>query len=73
MLFSRLGGFLRRGHFDEEFDGEVRAHLELLAEEYKRRGMSDKEARDAARRQFGGVARSRRICGSVADFRALIS
>src|SRR6185437_829513 len=56
MLFSRLGGFLRRGRFDEELDGEVRGHLELLAEEYKRRGMSDKEARDAARRQFGGVA-----------------
>ena len=56
VLFSRLGGFLRRGRFDEELDGEVRGHLELLAEEYRRRGMSAEEARDAARRQFGGVA-----------------
>ncbi len=56
MFFSRLGGFLRRGRFDEELDGEVRGHLELLTEEYKRRGMSGEEALDAARRQFGGVA-----------------
>ncbi|MGH9613803.1 MAG: ABC transporter permease, partial [Bryobacteraceae bacterium] len=42
---------------DRESDEEVRAHLELLTEEYKRRGMSSEEARNAARRQFGGVAR----------------
>jgi predicted permease len=36
-------------------DEEVRAHLDLLAADYQRRGMSPDDARDAARRAFGGV------------------
>jgi macrolide transport system ATP-binding/permease protein len=36
-------------------DDEIRAHLELLAAEYERRGMTPDQARYAARREFGGV------------------
>jgi putative ABC transport system permease protein len=34
---------------------EIEHHLDLLSEELKRAGMSDAEARLAARRQFGGI------------------
>jgi predicted permease len=47
-LFSQ-----RRGH--SELNDEIRTHLDLLAEEYVRRGMSPHDARAAARRDFGGV------------------
>jgi predicted permease len=47
-LFSQ-----RRGH--GELNDEIRTHLDLLAEEYVRRGMSPRDARAAARREFGGV------------------
>ncbi len=52
---SRIGGTLRRRQLDEEFDAEVREHLELLAERFIRQGMQPAEAGYAARRQFGGV------------------
>ena len=38
-----------------QLDDEVRMHLELLAVEYERRGLSPEQARHAARRDFGGV------------------
>jgi putative ABC transport system permease protein len=40
---------------DQEFDDEIRAHLELLIERYVRQGMSRDEAASAARRQFGNI------------------
>jgi predicted permease len=40
-------------------DDEIQAHLDQLAAEYIRRGMSPEDARAAARRDFGGVARVR--------------
>ena len=54
---GRLRTLFSRRRLDRETDEEVRAHLDLLTEEYKRRGMSPEDARNAARRQFGGVAR----------------
>jgi len=52
---SRIAGTLRRRRLEEEFDEEVRDHLEMLAERFVVRGMDPVEARYAARRQFGGV------------------
>jgi putative ABC transport system permease protein len=43
-----------------ELDEEVRAHLELRAEELEARGLSPEEARREARRRFGSVAELRR-------------
>jgi predicted permease len=54
-LLSRLIARARHGHLESRLDDEVRAHLELLAADYERRGMSAREARYAARRAFGGV------------------
>jgi len=42
----------------EDFSAEVDAHIELEAERLKEQGLSDEEARAAARRAFGNVARA---------------
>jgi putative ABC transport system permease protein len=53
---SRLRGLLASGRSERDFDQEVEVHLSLLAEKFVREGMSPREARDAALRQFGNVA-----------------
>jgi predicted permease len=58
-LFLRLLGSLQRRKFEREFDEEVQAHLNLLAERFIQQGLSAEEARYAARRQFGGVTQMR--------------
>ena len=52
---SRIAATFRRRRLDEQFDQEVREHLDLLTERYIASGMSPLEAGYAARRQFGGV------------------
>ena len=54
-VFSRICATFRRRRLDEEFDREVRGHLDMLAERFIRNGMEPAEAFFAARRQFGGV------------------
>jgi putative ABC transport system permease protein len=54
-LLSRLKGLLFASRSDARLDDEVAFHLEMLAAEYRRRGMNADEARAAARREFGGV------------------
>ena len=45
----------RPGRTPRDFGDEIRAHLELEADELIRSGMSEREAREAARRRFGNV------------------
>lgn len=54
-LLSRIQGSFRRRRLEQEFDDEVRSHLEMLKERFIARGMDPAEAFYAARRQFGGV------------------
>ena len=53
------------GEKDDDLEREIRAHLELEAEERIANGMSHDEARDAARRAFGNVTRVREDARSV--------
>jgi predicted permease len=55
-LCSRLAG-LFTNRADDELEEEIRSHIALLTEEYRRRGMSPGEAYSAAHRQFGAVTR----------------
>ena len=55
-LWSRFHSLFRRGRLDREMDEEFRAHLAMLEDELRAKGMSAAEARSEARRQFGGVA-----------------
>jgi putative ABC transport system permease protein len=50
-----------RDRRDRELSEEIDTHLALAEEEYRRRGMSADDARDAARRAFGGVLKTRQM------------
>jgi predicted permease len=50
-----------RGRKDDELVAEIETHLSLLEEEYRRAGMSEQAARDAARRRFGGELKTRQL------------
>jgi predicted permease len=54
-LTARVGALFCRDRDEEGLADEIAAHLELLATEYQRRGLSAGDARAAARREFGGV------------------
>ena len=58
-LWSRLGELLFRHSREARLSNEIAHHIEMLTEDLKRGGMSDADARLAARRQFGGVDRIR--------------
>ncbi len=58
----RLWALLRRRRLDREFDEEVTTHLILQEQEFRRSGMSANQARDAALREFGGVAMTKELC-----------
>jgi len=64
---KRLGNLLRRERVDAEIDEELRAHLEMAVEDGMRAGMSEGEARRAARLRFGNpVATRERTAGADA-------
>jgi predicted permease len=54
-LARRLGALFARRRVDDDLDAEIRTHLTLLEAEHRRRGLSPRAAREAARRDFGGV------------------
>ena len=56
---SRVAAMFRRRTLGEETEEELCAHLEMAAEEHRRRGMGEDEARQKALRDFGGVTQVR--------------
>jgi predicted permease len=58
-LFLRLLNALRSGHAEPELAREITSHLTLLEDEFRRRGLSEEEAKLAARRAFGGVEQTK--------------
>jgi predicted permease len=59
VMLSRWAAMFRRKKLDSELDEELRSHLEMAAEENRRRGMSEDEARRKAMRDFGGMTQVR--------------
>ena len=55
VLAMRVKAFIRGGRSDVDLDDDIRAHLDLLTQEYVGRGLSREDAYAAARRAFGGV------------------
>lgn len=62
MLLLRLRARIRSTEVDQELNDELRAHLEQLVAENLAKGMSPREVRDAARREFGGAAQIAEAC-----------
>jgi predicted permease len=58
-LLTRVRALFGRAKLEQFLDAEMRSHLEMLAEENLRRGMSAEEARYAAQRAFGGLEQSK--------------
>src|ERR1700674_135386 len=58
---ARLLGLFRRRQLDVDLDAEFRAHLDMLAEENMRKGMTPEEAHYAARREFGGLEQTKEL------------
>ncbi len=55
VIVARWTGLFRRRALDADLDRELSLHLEALTELNIRRGMNEKEARYAARSEFGGL------------------
>ena len=55
IVASRIWGWLSRRAADEEFARELESHLEMLARENLRRGMTPEAAQRAARVRLGGM------------------
>jgi putative ABC transport system permease protein len=55
VLMARLAGLVGRRRRDAELSEEIESHLELLAAEHRRHGLSPADAFAAARRDFGGL------------------
>ncbi|MGA2116843.1 MAG: ABC transporter permease [Bryobacteraceae bacterium] len=51
--------FWRRKRSPADFGEEIRAHLDLEADEWKSQGLADRDAGNAARRSFGNVTAAR--------------
>jgi putative ABC transport system permease protein len=61
ILASRLLGLFRTRRLEDHIDWELHGHIEMLAEENIRRGMTPEEARYAARREFGGLEQTKEL------------
>lgn len=55
VLMARLLGRIHRDQSDEEFDDELRFHLQMETDANVRRGMTPAQARRAARLRLGGI------------------
>jgi len=62
VLISRFAGLFRKRRFEQDLDEDVRTHIQMLAEENQRKGMTPEEARYAALRSFGGVEQAKEEC-----------
>jgi predicted permease len=64
----RLLNLVRRNRAEQELAREIAAHLQLLEDEFQRRGMSVAEARRAARIALGGVEQTKELQREARSF-----
>jgi putative ABC transport system permease protein len=57
-IIRKLAHLIRRSRFEEDFDAEVRFHLQSRIEDLERGGLSQDQAAAQARREFGSRARA---------------
>jgi putative ABC transport system permease protein len=64
----RLLHTFRLDRVDQQLSREMEAHVSLLEEDYRRRGMDDDQARLAARRAMGSLALAKDLHGDARSF-----
>ena len=62
---------LDRNRAEQELEDEIRAHLEMEAQDMQEAGISPAAARIAARRTFGSVAITKEDCRAMWGFRSI--
>src|ERR671915_1274722 len=67
-FFLRLLNLIRPGHLEPSLSREITSHLNLLEEEYRRRGKSPEEAHRAARVTLGGIEQVKELHRSERSF-----
>ena len=60
-FLAKLKSLGRRQSIDRDLDREVASHLALLADDFERRGMAPRDARQVARRAFGSEGYAKEI------------
>lgn len=60
-LFLRIFSLFTNEATEAELDREIAAHLALLEDEFRNKGMNPKEAHVAARRAYGGVEQAKQL------------
>src|ERR1700733_11182646 len=68
-LFRKLALLLRRGRFRNELDEEMAFHRAQSQREFEAAGMTPKQARQAARKQFGNEVKLREQSHEIVGFR----
>ncbi len=72
-FWSRLLAMFRKTNLDREFNDEIAAHIELLTEENRLRGMPPAEARRAALLALGGIESAKELHRDTRGFPSLDS
>ncbi len=57
----KLRNFVHPGRAEQDLTREIESHLELLQDDFRRRGMSVEEARLAAARAYGGIEQAKEL------------
>ena len=70
-FFLKLGRLFTNSREEAELAREIAAHLALLEDDYLRRGMAPEEARQAARRAYGGVEQAKQMHRNERSFQGL--
>src|ERR1700722_20737818 len=60
-IFHRFFSLFANSKAEAELDREIAAHLQLLEDDFRDRGMTPEEARRAARRTYGGVEQMKQL------------
>lgn len=72
-IWARVRGFFGRGDLRQELDEEIQAHIEMLIDEHLARGLTPRQARVAARREFGNELSARQRAMATWGFSRLES
>jgi len=67
-FLARLRSLFRREQAEREMVREINAHLALLEDDFKRRGLPPEEAKLAALRSYGGVEQSKELHREARSF-----
>ena len=60
-VMAKLCNMVRNERVEKELAREITSHLNLLEDEFQRRGMTPPEARLAARRAYGGAEQAKQL------------